>query len=282
MKKITLSIVTIISAMILSACGNSNAVSTPTSTPTPTPVIEAMKLADTDEQILSDYLSEYDHRLTSSSFLTEDEQNAFKSLGYTIISNFAISDPNSSNEELYYPILFEEDNGNLVPIGVNIYGNLNCPSNDIYTLHSDGKEISGDCIMSSPHAKVYYDPNTGIVQQWSFGKQLKEVRVPQGSVYAGHSFWEGYIFRHNTDVYSISSDFTSQVVPIAHNVQMVLTTDYCLTSDCWSQPLFLMTDGSVKCYVGWNGDQEVLDDISHLSDVSSDGGFVGTYYPYNE
>lgn len=282
MKKTTLvSILTLISAMfLLSACNNSDAVSTPT----PIIHVEAMELGDTNDAIISDYLNEYSTRNTFS-FLTEDEKTTFNSMGYNIISDNIISDPNNSNKELYYPLLFKEDNGSLVVIGVNEYGNLDCPDNDIFNLHTAGTAVAGDCLMSSPDGQIYYDYDASIVQYWSYGELSEQFKVPTGAVYAGYSFWEGYIFRHNTDVYSVFDGFgddTIKVHPIAHNVQMVLSTDYSLTSDSWSQPLFLMTDGTIKSYVGWSGNQDVSDDVSHLVEVSKDGGYTNTYYPYNE
>lgn len=286
MKKLTVITIAMAMIMLISACGQTTAVTQSTPTPSAVASFKAKKLADTEAAIIADYLAEYKSRDVDS-FLKEEECRIYEEKGYRILSECAITNPTRSNEELYYPILFENTNGDLVVVGINKYGNLDIPTNDLYTLHSAGAEVAGECIMNSPDAQLYYDSTTGIIQYWEFGEKTQEFNLPIGSLYCGHSYWEGYIFRHNTDVYSVldtNGENTIEPHVIAHNVKMVIDTDYSLTSDCFSQPLFLMNDGSIKCYVGWNGDESNHDDITHLADVSRDGGYEGssTYYPYNQ
>lgn len=74
--------------------------------------------------------------------------------------------------------------------------------------------------------------------------------------YCGWSYWCGLIFRDGSNVFAIKCDAKKRL--IAENVALVIDSDYRATSDAWSQPLFLMTDGSVKVYIGWNNEDGYL------------------------
>ncbi len=52
------------------------------------------------------------------------------------------------------------------------------------------------------------------------------------------------------------------------------TSDYVGNANYRSQPLFLMTDGSVKGYCSWRGEESVsTDDESFLYEISYEGGY---------
>lgn len=143
-------------------------------------------------------------------------------------------------------------------------------------LHHD---TSSEEIISSTVTKtVTYTQETGKVKVYQFGKIVDEFSVLENSIYCGFSSFEGYIFRNGTDIYSLKAIDTyggdGTVVSIAHNVKYVIDADYYFGSDPWCQPLFLMEDGSIKCYIGWNGDKDAApDDISHLCDLQYEGSY---------
>lgn len=100
--------------------------------------------------------------------------------------------------------------------------------------------------------------------------------VPEGATYTGYSFWEGAIFRVGSDVYVVSNfQYKAQnngVHVIAHKVKEVIIADYYLNDEAYSNPLFLMEDGSIKAYSSLEGGGE-LDDESRLVTPEVEGGF---------
>ena len=114
--------------------------------------------------------------------------------------------------------------------------------------------------------------------QYELGEITHEVTLYKDAIYGGHSFWCGYLFRTGNEVYAINLDGYTQTlgdvekeispVLIASGVKMILSPDYALTSDAWSQPLFLMEDGSVKAYCEWE---------DNLVAPYYEGGYGGTW-----
>lgn len=189
--------------------------------------------------------------------------------------------------EYYYPVVFRtgeslvlwytDDSGSVLL--ENVYGHWN-DSNYVGQLHFDSDE---KLIASEIDYTLSYNQETGIVSMWKFNEVSETFTVPANSVYCGVSGFEGHIFRSGTDVYALQTARKDtveegwvsywQVVCIAHNVQYVIDTDYRAASDPWSQPLFIMDDGTVKVYVRWEGDKDAApDDASHLVPPYSEGG----------
>lgn len=184
----------------------------------------------------------------------------------------------------YYPVVFR-DGDMLVLLYSSEYGSTSIEkihgsgyigSNYVGKIHYDA--VDGERIIASEvNFKATYLEKTGEVKVWQFGKVIDRFSVPKNSIYCGFSYFEGYIFRNGTDVYSLkainSQDTDGSVECIAHNVRYVIDADYCYASDPWCQPLFLMTDGSIKCYIGWEGNQDIPDDLSHLCDLQYEGSY---------
>ena len=142
------------------------------------------------------------------------------------------------------------------------------------SAHTDNDE---EIIRSNSNLAMTYSKDDAKVQTWIFGEVVDEYTVPAGAIYCGYSDSEGYIFRDNNDVYAIKETDEDEIIPIAHNVKYVVETNYKLESDSCCQPLFIMTDGSIKTYCSWIGDdKDITDSSSHLIDITKDaieGGY---------
>ena len=131
-------------------------------------------------------------------------------------------------------------------VGVDVPENVNYfleSRNSIYTF--DGKELI----------------------EYSFGDIIGRITIDSEAIYCGISEMTGFIFRKGDTVYSVDFDLTEQKT-IATGVKFVIDTDYAHNSDGWSQPLFLMEDGSVKAYIRW--EEELVGPIY-------EGGYGGTF-----
>ena len=185
----------------------------------------------------------------------------------------------------YYPVVFR-DGSQLILWYTTEYGSLHFEriygyagirsnyGGEVHYDISDDEEI----INQEVEYTLTYTQETGEVKVWKFGTVVDNYSVPKNSVYCGFSYFEGYIFRNGTDVYSLNAIDThttdGSVKCIAHNVQYVIDADYYYGSDPWCQPLFQMTDGSIKCYIGWMSDENVSpDDPSHLCDLQYEGSW---------
>ena len=65
------------------------------------------------------------------------------------------------------------------------------------------------------------------------------------------------------------------VMRIAQDVKLVLETDYCMGWEECSQPLLLMTDGTVKVFfsgISVDGTDGIID-INDLYEIVEDGGY---------
>ena len=157
-----------------------------------------------------------------------------------------------------------------------LYGNLR-DSNFIGQAHYDLDNENELILECHDGSATIYNQETGEVSCWSFGKKMETTNVVKGGIYCGHSHFEGYIFRLGSDVYALRTRFFEegkQVECIAHNVKYVIDSSYSYGSDPWSQPLFLMNDGTVKCYVSWEGNEDAApDDSSHLCDLQYEGSY---------
>lgn len=249
---------------------------------------------ETSSENISVYRDEVSKRLESlekgKDFITDQEWAAISSEWdmsqnlYRHQSYFTTFDKlYEETSKYYYPVVFRDgndlvmwytsDSGSLLFKGV--YGNWNS-SNYGGSTHCD---YTTEFISSSSESEyaLTYSQETGKMTFWKLGKEISNYSVPAGSVYCGFSDFEGYIFRSGTDVYALKAEGTQnsdgKVVCIAHNVQYVIDADYYFGSDPWCQPLFLMKDGSIKAYIGWNGNQASPDDESHLSELQYEGSW---------
>lgn len=219
-----------------------------------------------DEKFISDFESsvyeEYEFDITDSEYgwitfydtLYHEEYNYYKPIVLTGTDDIIVAGVDNDGELCSYN-LTKDDRENY---WINIHGNF-----------SDEEEI----IDSTESYAITYSQSK--VSLWDFGEKVSEVELPNVE-YTGYSYWEGYIFRHEGDVYSVKIDDNGNLTsePIAHDVESVIVTDYKLTSDAWSQPLFLMQDGTIKAYCVWRGDQEApRDDESHLVAPEYEGGY---------
>lgn len=246
--------------------------------------------------IVNVYRKEVKERLNDveneKKFLSDEEIRVLEENGYDVFNSGTLvlkySAIYGELEEFVYPVIFKGTNGiEMLYTSANGY------------LYSDaivGKTTSG--FSSNYYSEVHchdteeepvihveetfaisYVEKTGKVKVWQFDEVVREYTLPENSVYAGKSFWEGYIFRSGTDVYSLielgcynSSVYCLEV--IAHNVEKVISADFMMGSDDWSQPLFLMTDGTVKGYCSWyGGNDKPVDDESHLKELTNEGGY---------
>ena len=191
-----------------------------------------------------------------------------------------------------YPVVFVTENDSVQVWSITEYGELYIDTiiqnssgtgydyvGDVhYTSQSENEEV----IRNERSFAVLYDTETNKITLWSLGEVICQHELPEKSVYCGFSDWVGYIFRAGTDVYALSdigviqanSKHMCEIKPIAHNVKMVIDADYYMGSDDWAQPLFLMTDGTVKGYCEWVGNEGApSDDPSYLYDIRHEGGY---------
>lgn len=149
-----------------------------------------------------------------------------------------------------------------------------------YNVHCD--LIDGEKIINSnSYFAATYNEETGSVKIWMFGLLIREHEVPTESVFAGLSHNEGYIFRSGNDVYAVrdwgcyAPMVENGVMRIAQDVKLVLETDYCMGWEECSQPLMLMTDGTVKVFfsgISVDGTDGIID-INDLYEIVEDGGY---------
>ena len=145
------------------------------------------------------------------------------------------------------------------------------------SVHLLGKNIPEEykLLRHSEYCDVYRSGNTLI--RYRFGNEtlvMSDV-LPEGALFGGYSFWYGFLFRDDTDVYAVDLDgYTQEYGPkdpefklLVSGVKMILEADYKLNSDAWSNPLLLMEDGRVVAYCDWGGDS--------LHPITYEGGYGG-------
>ena len=221
---------------------------------------------------VKNYLEYYNSRCNKEHFLTENEEKILKDMGYIVSADGFIYNPNAgdiSPEVFYYPELFN-NNGILDFWFVDNFGHLYISSADyiVEDINLGTNQLSGEIkLFSSQEFSLYYFPETNMVSSYSFGEIICSHTLPNESIYVGCSDLEGYIFRSNSNVFSTKyslreRSFTSKL--IAQDVKEVIVADYPLSMENWSQPLFLMEDGTLKVYCG---------NSSELLDIQTEGGY---------
>ena len=291
MKKILALFITLVLVVsMFCSCGNS----TPSEEPVEEPVAEIdisiFDEVDASYENLDVYRQEVSKRLNSleegNYFISDEEWTAIESNWDEDLHKNTISFTSSNGYEAYdyyYPIVWRDENSlilwytteNGYVILKRLCGTWN-DSNSVGSLHLQTEEKT---IYSQQDYSLSYNQETGRVTKWLFGKENFSYALPKGSEFCGFSNFEGYIFRDGTDVYALrlrknqNSEEEAEIVCIAHNVQYVIEADYHFGSDPWSQPLFQMTDGSIKAYIGWEGNEDIPDSETHLLAPRYEGGY---------
>ena len=241
------------------------------------------------------YREVVESRIGETPYFSEEELAVLEEYRYEAHVNW-VSKYNSgylSIDKLYFPIIckwgdldwmmYTTELGGVYHRGLNgsigggySLGNLNLPD--------ESKMVEDYTCLSKTHSySLIYSPSKAMVWVYKWGRIFRTFFVPEGSEYAGQSFWYGFIFREGTDVYCLNlfretgqaADEGDSAQCIAHGVKFVILADYKLSSDSWSQPLFLMEDGRLMAYT-WSDDKEApADDESHLKEVKHEGGYLG-------
>jgi hypothetical protein len=247
-----------------------------------------VELEDDSDEVFDYYRFEVARRIRSGKdFITEDEAKWYIDNGYVIgnRSGGLIHRDNTlyySYSSYYYPIVVTiggrdrlvytyEDGDVLIDPSLshtNYLGSLHLTYEESEAL---GENV--EFMECTSACTIIYNPDMEVMQVYQLGHVVESTTAK--GVYTGKSFWVGYIFRDGSDVYAVRWDDDKeeyQSVLIARHVQYVIDADYYLGSDPWSQPLFLMEDGTIKAYLDWN-DPEHPDSVENLVDPYYEGGY---------
>lgn len=250
-----------------------------------------------DDEAIKVYCKAVYYRISKSCldglYLTVDEYN------YLIDNNFYVD--NYDNRYIqkfdsktggllncYFPVIFEGING-IELWYTDSEGTLRAKALEGKLTNDRTWNVFGDAhhtleqnetiLTNCGYFETVYNSYTGTVSVWEHGVKIREHIIPKQSIYAGFSSNEGYIFRNGSDVYAVR-DYrcgtdTYEVRVIAHNVEFVITADYEADDPTeFSQPLFYMKDGSVKCYCTFYSENGTpIDDETNLIDIRFEGGF---------
>lgn len=248
-----------------------------------------------EEKMIDSYRKEIHKRMNMSimgySFVTYEEQKLLEDNGYDVIieENMALkyNKRHGTIQRFYFPVLYKTQNG-IEMWYVDYDGEVRVEGivgklSSGYVWQKRGNvhynSNDDDVLISCTYYAITYDNSTGCISVWEMGNNLRKHYVPTNSIYAGKSGNEGFIFRNESDVYAVrdygcyTHEFGVRV--IAHNVEFVISTDYEADDpDTYSQPLFLMKDGTVKCYCTFYSDElSRPDDDENLIDVRFENGF---------
>lgn len=251
----------------------------------------------TDSEAIKTYCKAVYYRISqygfSGMYLTVDEYN------YLIDNDFYVNDFDNQHIQkfdtrtggllnCYFPAIFEGTNGielwytdsNGVLRAIALEGKLT--NNLTWNVFGDAHHMleSNETILTNcGYFETVYNSQTGEISVWEHGVKIREHIIPKNSIYAGFSSNEGFIFRSGSDVYAVRDYCCGtdiyEVRVIAHNVEFVITADYEADDPSeFSQPLFLMKDGTVKCYCTfYSEDGTPVDDEDNLIDIRFEGGF---------
>lgn len=249
--------------------------------------------AEVDSGYYHQLMRRHELELTTGSFLPNDEARFLQLLGYNVLIPGKVVheyDTKYGDITAYnFPVLFEglggvelwytTPNGDLNAKAV--VGTLSNGSmwRNYGNVHYRGDNEYETVIASTMYYSIVFNTQRNMVSVWEYGRVIRKHFLPEDSIYAGFSENEGFIFRSGTDVYAVR-DYGCcaeryETCLIARNVQFVIATNYeGDSSEGLSQPLFLMTDGTIKCYCRWYLDYDVpSDDESNLVDVKFEMGF---------
>ncbi len=281
-KIISLSIVVII-IMIFAGCNNSKSTITIEFSSGPS---SESKIADKNDISLIDIQDENAvftfYKENHDKFRYNEEY--FSGFGFENYSSESKT-VNYYNSKYFHPVFVRDKNSKaLFLLVINdkgyLYGFTSSSSQNPtkYFGYIHHNIVNGEEIMSRfPLKSLVYNANDNKITLWSFGKAISSTDVIKGASYVGYSEAEFiYLFHSVTDVYGfkiLDSDTNlSTIFPVAHNVTTVIDCNYCLSSDAWGQPLFLMQNGTIKAYIGFDGEGK-SDDASHLMDIMYEGSY---------
>lgn len=241
------------------------------------------------------YRKEHQKRIETNTLYRDEEVEFLKSHGFYIYNsggyfNYSIySDYSGTLNTNRHPIIFKSENG-IEVWGVNNYGELYVRSlegktsngrvDDFYGLiHYTAQEAEAnneEIVYADCYRVISYQAETGTVKHWYYGEVLSESKVPANSVYVG-SAGPGYLFQNENDVWAVRNIYNDderlkESEIIAHNVKNVITASYEMDSYAGYYPLFLMTDGSLKIYVEFEGEYtDPVDSESKLIEIEPEG-----------
>lgn len=306
MKKFLVTVILVVVMVMGVACSNKESNPHPTEEiPSPTATLtdseeeekeEIINLNDfreveTSPENIEIYRNEVSKRLSQETFLSYEEEQLFekllsnrdswgsKAVETGLVSIIEFNRLYKTTYEYYYPVVFRENNALVLWYTTNdgyvlledVYGHWN-QSNTIGNLHRNQNETGQDEVISSSFDyTMYYNNQNGEVTIWSLNQVDKTYKVPKNSIYCGESVFEGHIFRNEDIVYGLNAKDGS-IEKLASGVKEVILANYKYGSDPWSQPLFLMEDSTVKCYIHWEHTTP-SDDISNLVDIRHEGGY---------
>lgn len=249
--------------------------------------------AEADSGYYRVLIERHEMEIETGTFIPAEEERFLESLGYNVLTPGKIIQVYDSEygviEEYEYPVLFQGPNGvelwyttqdgNLIAqavVGTLSNGRTWRNHGNVHYREENEYET---VIASTAYYSIVYNSQKEIVSVWEYGRMIRKHFLPKDSIYAGFSENEGFIFRSGTDVYAVR-DYGCcaekyEVCLIARNVQFVIATNYEGDgSEGLSQPLFLMTDGTIQCYCRWYLDYDVpSDDESNLVEVKFERGF---------
>lgn len=249
-----------------------------------------------EENVIDLYRKEIHKRMNKSimgySFVTDEEYKLLEDNGYDVIAEentvLKYNKRYGSIERFYFPVIYKTLNG-IEMWYVNYDGEVRVEvitgkisSGYLWQKRGNVHYNSNDedqVLISCTYFVITYDNSNGCISVWEMGENIRNHYIPANSIYAGKSDNEGFIFRYDSDIYAVrdygcyTHEFGVRV--IAHNVEFVISTDYEADDpDTYSQPLFLMKDGTVKCYCTFYSDEITPpDDVENLIDVRFENGF---------
>lgn len=245
--------------------------------------IESLPQYPVEESLRDSYIKEISNKINNKYFLSDEEIKYFKESGYETTSAGKITPSNnlknqSSGIQGYYPIMFN-NSGKIIVCYATEDGIIVC--NGLTGQRVNFLKDKEETLMLSPTELITYNYDEGKVEYWFLGKIKKIYKVPKKSIYSGHSFTEGYIFRSGTDVYALYHneffDRKEGIVKIAENVKEVITCNYCYNPEQYfEQPVFKMTDGDIRVYIG---EKNKIDSENFVLQ-KVDGGQKKPYMPY--
>ena len=247
--------------------------------------------SEEEQEIREIYLKLYKEKSKAEKFITDEERAFYEELGFYIrntkqgwISSY--DERYYETSDFYAPVVITGETAEEKRIAyTDEYGKL-C----VYDISKDRNEYYDnihlledmDYIDSKQWYAVAIDGDK--VQLWAHGEKKAEAKLPKEARYVGFCYWEQYLFRSGSEVYSVElkvkeSTYTETIPEIvveriAKGVKYVILADYKLNSDAWEQPLFYMEDGTVKAYCHWEGEEDSSrDDKSHLVSIQYEGGY---------
>ena len=242
----------------------------------------------TESSSIDYYRWDVSHRFEENiPFLTDEEKSVVEMSGFKCFDTYVTRQNQTTLSIYYYPVVYREGDG-LFMWYTTEYGRVYYMevfpkvSSDYHyggELHlketEDDEDEEDEEIGRFLRSSVTYNPNTGKVSEWKFGKLSQTSYVPKNSTFVGHAFFDGFLFRQGSDVYAVQymDGGALDTHVIAHGVQYVIASEYKQNSDAWCAPLFLMEDGEVKVYVCWESLGEEPDDPGHLLPIQYEGGY---------